>query len=94
MRNLIKKWRKINTKVQKSGLDIPIHIIVGIVVAAVTCRLTVDVLPMWLSYAIAFMVPVILGTAKELTDVNFDIMDICGYALGGTIGLIIMSFIT
>jgi len=41
--------------------------------------------------SIAFAVPVLIGTIKEATDVNFDTTDIAGYAAGAAISVTVIS---
>ena len=84
MKKLISKWRELNTRIQKSGLDAALHIGFGGIVAALLCHCG-------LPWYVAFGVPVGIGTAKELTDINFDIKDIAGYAVGAGVSVIIMT---
>lgn len=85
------EWRDLNTRVEKSGLTTPIHIGVGMVTTAVTYHCLPDSMNPMLRKGIAFAVPVLIGTIKEATDVNFDTTDIAGYAAGAAISVTVIS---
>lgn len=93
MSKLLKAWRSLNTRIQKSGYDTHLHVAFGITAAAVTYWLMPDDMPLLYRAVISYLVPTILGTIKELTDVNFDVMDVCGYAIGACISLVCILLI-
>lgn len=85
------EWRDLNTRAEKSGLTTPIHIGVGIAVSATVYHCLPDSMNPILRKGAAFMAPVVVGTIKEMTDRNFDINDIGGYAAGSAISITIMT---
>jgi len=85
------EWRDLNTNIEKSGLSTPMHIGAGMIGSALTYHYLPDDMNPWLRKGIAFMAPVVVGTVKEMTDVNFDAKDIGGYAVGAGISITIIS---
>ena len=89
---MLKLWRELNTKVQKSGLDQVLHFIVGVVVATLLYKY----LPageQWIRIGLSIMAPIAIGVVKEITDINFDPVDLLGYAAGGVLATVIMVII-
>lgn len=85
------EWRDLNTRVEKSGLDTPIHIGLGIAGSALTYHYLPGTMNPVLRRGIAFVVPVVVGTIKEATDINFNAGDIGGYAIGSAISVTVIS---
>jgi len=85
------EWRKLNTRVEKSGLDTPLHIGAGIIGTSLTYHALPNDMNPFIRKGIAFAVPVLLGTIKEATDKNFDMGDIGGYALGSGLAVTVIS---
>lgn len=97
-------WRDANTCVERSGYDDALHFAIGSATSFLVYKVVDDkessiakIVYKFIGEsplakrAIAIAVPIVIGTAKELTDKNFDIGDIAGYAAGGIVTVSILE---
>lgn len=74
-------YRDVNTSIEKSGMDVPLHI-ATMATASYYIKKEYGTVP-------AILVPLLFGTIKELTDKHFSVKDMVANGIGIGIGITI-----
>lgn len=90
---MLKKWRALNTMIQKSGLDWLLHGLFAIGTSSWLFWLTSDYLDTWVVSVVAFGMPVLVGLMKELSDLNFDWKDLAHYVVGSGATVLVWNLV-
>ena len=73
-------WREINTEVEESGLDFAVHLSIG---SGVSYYMAEE---LEINREVSAVTPLLIGVVKELTDKNFDPVDLITWGASGLIG--------